>query len=219
MSESAEIIARLVESGASLRSIGDAIGRDSSLLSQVARGRKPGNNLRESLARLEAQVATLTKGGAKPSTAARSVTVAEPTRRPAKAGGLAKVRRATTKAGGWGQSTTMKRQAARNGARGMGHALNLAAGEGREVAVTVSFNRSVTVNNTSGGRRGRTGRGGVVEMRLGDADEVFDAVMIQHGGNFSEYVAAQAIDRGYLSGVADERDAVAHMTGVELRGW
>jgi hypothetical protein len=218
MATSQELVAALIERGLSQRAIGQAIGRDSSLISQVARGAKPGRNLAPALEALQAQVSGLTPQAAKAT--ARPGAVAKPARRTTKAGALAKVRRPTTVRARWGQSTTMKRQAVRHGAKGMGHALADAQADGRgSVAVTVSFGRSVTVNNTSGGRRGRTGRGGVIDMNLGDPAQVAAEVDARHGGNFSEYVAAQALERGYVSGVADERDAVAHMTAVELRGW
>lgn len=47
---SAELIAELLASGETYASIGRAIGRDKSLIRQVARGTKPGRNLTDALA-------------------------------------------------------------------------------------------------------------------------------------------------------------------------
>lgn len=218
MSDSQLIIRGLLAQGVSQRAIGQAIGRDSSLISQVARGAKPGHNLRDALAALETKIGQAADRGQAPAQAARTATVTAPARRTTKAGRPAGVRRATTKAGAWGQTTTLKRQAVRGGAKAMGHALADAQDAGRgQVAATVSFDKRVNVQNTSGGRRGKTGRGGVVDMNLGDPAQVAAEVNAQHGGNFAEYVAAQAVQRGYID--ADERQAVQHMVSVELRGW
>lgn len=221
VSESGEAIARLLAAGLSGQDIGRAIGRDRSLVSQVARGVKPGTNLRDALGALERQVGGLAGRDAKQ--AARRGAVPEPPRRqtgPPEARRPANVRKPTTRTGrAWGTSTA-KRQAVRAGAHGFGHPLADAADARRTVAVTVGTNAGLRINNTSGGKvRGAHVGAGAFDMQLGPADQVWAEVQAQHGGNFSAYVAAQALERGLISGVADEREAVQHFTSLELRSY
>lgn len=78
MPTATELIAQLKEKGLSYSQIGKALNRDPSLISQVARGKKPGSNLVTSLGQM--------LEGSKPD---------EPARRVAKSGEAAKVRQST----------------------------------------------------------------------------------------------------------------------------
>lgn len=221
MSESGAIIRRLLAAGLSGQDIGAAISRDRSLVSQVSRGVKPGANLEGALADLERRVSA----GERPAPAL----VPEPPRRTTRTGRLAHVRRPTTVRGrGWA-SATVKKQAARKGGAALGHTIQEAADAGRSLSATISYDRHVTVNNTSGGRRGSTGRGGTVEMNLGDAATVADAVD-GYNGNVAAYLHAEAAARGYISGpgvdgartgveAVEMASDVASITAIELRSW
>lgn len=212
---STDLIQQLTASGLNYADIGAALGRDRSLVRQVGIGAKPGNNMRAALESLQARLATVTHPDARKAVT-RSTSI-PPARRTTKAGTTARVRKSMTHKGRGYSTGTVKQQAARGKGGALPGLVADAAGQGRTVAVTVGFDKRVTVNGTSGGRRARTGAGGWVEMELGSAASVQAAANAQHGGNVSAYVAAQAIERGYVSGVADERDAVAHMTSLELR--
>ena len=72
---SAELIAQLIGQGYSYSTIGKGLGRDRSLIRQVAVGSKPGRNLTEALGQLT-----------------RGASTAEPPRRVASSGELARVR-------------------------------------------------------------------------------------------------------------------------------
>lgn len=205
MSASGDIIRRLLDSGMSGQAIGEAIGRDRSLVSQVGRGLKPGANLEAALRALEGR-----QGGA-------AGPVPAPPRRLRRSGRPANVRRPTTVRGRSYATSTIKRQAAAGGGRQLMHAIHDAADDGRQVAATVSFDKAVTVNNTSGGRRGRTGKGGSVEMRIDmPADELADTITYEYGGSVTAYLVAEAIARGYVSG-PPAADMAGHVTAVELR--
>lgn len=75
MSESSKIIAELQGKGYSFSKIGRLLGRDASLISQIAKGKKPGANLAEPLKQIQ-----------------RGESVKTPERRLAKSGEAAKVR-------------------------------------------------------------------------------------------------------------------------------
>lgn len=215
LSESGEIIRRLIASGLNMETIGQGISRNRSLVRQVSIGAKPGNNLRGALADLETRLA-----GVEPerrTSAARTAPVTAPPRRPTKAGAPARVRKPTTHGGRAWATSNVKQQAARHGARGLARPLARAADDGMQVAVTVSFTRRVTVSEYSKGRRGKAGPGGVLDFKLGDAGDVLDA--LGEGGNLAAYVAAEALAQGYVSGVGDAGAVVANMLSIELRSF
>lgn len=81
MSESRDLIRALQERGYSQRQIARAIGRNDSLISQIARGKKPGGNLTDSLREL----------ARRPGVSAAPV-AASPPRRTTRTGELARVR-------------------------------------------------------------------------------------------------------------------------------
>lgn len=211
VSESGEIIGRLVSSGLNMEQIGQAVGRNRSLVRQIMIGRKPGNNLRDALAQLEGALA----GQPAPAEVIRETRVAKPAPRTTKAGKTARVRRPTTIRGrGW-QTSTVRRQAARHGAHGMAHPIRDAAADGRDVAVTASFTKGVKVN-ADYGRRGRAGWGGTVEMNLGDAEQVQAEVDDMYGGDFAAYVLDQAAARGHIDNPEAARRG---LEAIELRAF
>lgn len=213
MSTSQELIHELVSRGMSQRAIGVALGRNSSLISQVARGRKPGANLRDSLAVLREQL-----GDGKPP--AKPPAVPAPTRRLTASGKPARVRRPTTitgKSGAWATST-VKRQAARHGAHGMIHPLQDAKRRGQTVAVTVGLASSIRINGTSGSatKHHAPGAAGSVTMELGAAEDVLDG-MQDFGGDFSAYVLDRLSEDGYVS--ADQDGLREGIVSIELRAY
>lgn len=213
MSESSEIVRRLVEAGANYESIGQAVGRNRSLIRQVGIGSKPGNNLRDALAALESRLAGVAPERA--NVAARSAAVAPPSRRQTSRGALAKVRRPTTVAGRSWTASTVKKAGVKGGARGLGHPIADAAEAGRQLAVTVSVDRSLAVQAYGKKGRGRAGRGGSVDFRLGDAEDVWEAVQAA-GGDVAAYVAGAMIEAGLVDS-ADQAFVRAHLVEIDLR--
>lgn len=215
VSESGAIIARLLAQGANYQTIGETLGRNRSLVRQVAIGAKPGHNLRDALAQLERAVSA----GAAPAST-RAAPVPEPARRTTHAGTLARVRKPTTIRGASWTASTVKRSAARNGARGLGHPLSDAAEDGRQVAATITFTSAVSVESYGSSGRGIAGPGGSLDIKLGDAAEVWGEVQSQYGGDVAAYLGAVAVERGYVSGNFGAGDAAmvaGAIESVELR--
>ena len=201
--------------------IGRMVGRDSSYIAQAAGPRanpdregfnyKPAHGLLGPLQEARDRLAASTTGAREEAARVRL----EPPRRTTRAGVEAKVRRPATIGGAGWTNTVLKRQASRSGAHGMAYPLH-DAGD-RQVAATVNVDKGLSVNNSSGGRKRRMGEGGHFTIALGTAEEVAAEVAHQHGGNFTAYVMAQALEAGYISGAADEREAAAHVNAIELR--
>ena len=196
-SESTELVRELVAGGLNYADIGRALGRDRSLVRQVGTGAKPGNNLREALAGLQARLQGVPAAQAKP--AARAATVPAPARRQTRGGRAARVRRPMRHEGASYSVGAAKQQGARHGAKGPEAVLRRAP-EGRQVAATVSFppHSGVAINGTSGGRSVAHGMAGSVDILLGDAGEVREA-MAESGMSLSEYVVSEAMRAGYVS--------------------
>lgn len=211
----AELVAELVARGASLRSIGDAIGRDSSLLSKVTRnaaaGKVTGSNLVGPLAALREQLHGVRAGDAP--AAARAAHVPQASRRRDRAGAVAGVRRPTTIGKpGWSIGK-VKQQATRNGARGLGRTIRQAADEGHDnAAVTVRFragagglhvtNQSPKKRKGKGGgttspdRHYRPGERGTIHAKLDTAE--LAAAVERTGGNVTAAVLSLLASGGYV---------------------
>lgn len=216
MSGSQDFVLALRGLGLTDSQIGRAIGRDSSLVFQIGAGRKPGRNLESALGGLHQAVTTTGE-----------LATVEPPRRLTRTGHQARVRRATTIRGRTWETASIKRQASRSGGRGLRAAFDDAVRRDDQLAVTISFDSGVTVTGTSGeGRRGgrgrrerdRTGRGGTVTFKL-DAADLLSRADVMFGGNLSDAIAAEALDAGYIAGVADAEQAVEHVTSIEVRAW
>lgn len=211
MSESGELVRELLGLGMSRRGIGQAIGRNDRLIGYVEKDVKPGENLRDSLRELRDRLT----GGVSKAEAVRDVP--EPSRRTVR-GRPTNVRKPATRKGTSWQTSTIKRQAVRSGGKGLMHSIGDAADDGRELAVTVSFDKGMNVLSGGSGKRGRPGRGGSVELKLGDAEDVFDRIESQYDGEPAAFLAAVLMQHGYVS-AETPGDVVGHMTAVEVRGW
>lgn len=211
MSASGDIVRELIAGGANYEQIGQALGRNRSLIRQVGIGSKPGHNLQASLEELRDRLAA---GGAPPSKAAPVST--PPARRTTSRGRAARVRTKTTYGGrGWG-SGAVKRQAVRSGARGLHKLIGQAAENGDDLAVTVTFDKGIRVQGYGKGKRTRQGAGGVLDFTV-DADAA--SAHVAAGGTFAEYVAGEAMRAGYVSGQAGPAGYVAHMLSLEARAY
>lgn len=211
-SESGEIIRRLVAGGLNQADIGRALGRDRSLISQVARGRKPGDNLRESLAQLESRLA----GAADVRAAAKAATVTPPAPRTTRSGALARVRKPVTIRGNNWTASTVKKTGVRGGARGLGHVLSDGADAGHQVAVTVSVDGQVAIEAYGNTGRGKAGLHGSADFLLGDAADVWASVQADHGGDVTAYVAQHMADAGLVSS-GDVGNLAAHIVEIDMR--
>lgn len=224
MPTSQELIAELRAMGVNNAAIGQALGRDRSLVSQVSRGAKPGNNLTASLAELRDRLATVRP--ADPKAAAREATVTPPARRTKAGGGTARVRRPTTQRAGHSTSSTVKRQGAQHGARGAGRALGEAIEAGASVAVTIQFSRAVTVSlpgydKNKRGAKSKEGPGGRLVVALNPDQLATVEDELAGGATPGAAIAAAVIGEGYVyatgGGQLTPAAAVAAMQSIELR--
>lgn len=214
MSESSEIIRRLVESGANYESIGQAVGRNRSLIRQVGIGSKPGNNLRDSLAALESRLAGVAPE--RVNRTAREAAVAPPARRTTTRGTLAGVRKPTTIRGRSWTASTVKKAGVKSGARGLGHTIADAAESGRQIAATVSVDGALAVEAYGSSRRGVQGVRGSADFKLGDGPEVWAAVRDDYAGDVTAYVAARMVEAGLVDS-SDEGYVREHLVEIDLR--
>lgn len=206
---SAVSIAALRAAGLTYADIGRAVGRDKSLIRQIETGRKPGENLRDALADVQTRLAAIPAKNARQ--AAREAAPVVVARRTSASGREARVRRPVTVSGRSWQTSVLRRQASLGGAGGMLSPLRRAAADDREIAVTVTFAADVYVDSGSG-KRTTPGRGGSVEMKLGQAEDVLDALDAS-GQTFADYIAQAAHEAGYI-GQAD-----AGIEQIEMRAW
>lgn len=212
VSESGEIVARLLAGGANYQTIGEALGVNRSLPRQWATGAKPGNNMRAALRALERRL-----GGEEPPPRGEPIPEARAVeRRTTRSGALARVRKPTTIRGRSWTASTVKRAGVKGGARGLGHPIADAAEDGRRLGATVSVDKQLSVQAYGTSRRGRAGAGGSVDLDLGDAAEVWDELQGRYGGDVTAYLADQLAGRGLLSGPGMD-NAAAHLTEIELR--
>lgn len=223
---SAELLAELVERGASLRAIGDAIGRDSSLLSQIRSGRKSGANLADALSKLRDDLAGVSRTDA--AAAARAASVPEPTRRRTGRGEVARVRRRTVYRADTGWATgSVKAQAAKSGARSMAPLVRDAARGGGNVVVALTVaphgKELYVVPQSPKARAKAQARGGMlrvtrptrVEMKLDP--ERFDQAIAASGGDVTAAAWLIALEDGYLTG--EDIDAGTNVDAVEVKTW
>jgi hypothetical protein len=193
VSESGALVQRLISQGLSYEDVGQAVGRNRSLIRQVGLGTKPGNNLREQLATLERRLSGLDAGQRKG--AARSAGLA-PARRTKAGGAVARTRRKTTVTAGTWSTATAKRSSVRNGARGTAKVIHDAADQSRNLGVTITFGKGVTVTSAYG-KRGKAG-GAVLDFELGDPDYVAARLENEFAGNVTALVVTMADERGFL---------------------
>jgi|GEM_PF-3777090 len=200
MSTSRELVEQLLQDGMSKAEIARAVGRDSSVISQITAGRKPYANLVPTLEALAAQ-----RQG-------QEVTVPRAPRRVAKSGQLAQVRRRT--AGGRTVRVHSK-SAIKGGAKSIANRLATAARQGLTTAWTVVYPPDVQVikspkygdkrsHHAGGGQENTADFGGVPATEM--HQYVTDA-----GGDVGQGVTAWLMAHDYLD--SDEYTPVS----IEMR--
>jgi hypothetical protein len=195
----------LLADGMTKADIARAVGRDSSVVSQITSGKKPYANLEPTLRAVREQ------------RTGREVPVPQAPRRTTKGGQAAMVRGKTNIAGG--RIVRVKRQAAASGARSILRRLRQAAAAGLRVAFTVVYPTSVPL--------GKSGH------RESPQSETEHTIEIGHGGKHQGPGEAQAwVDRAEAVGgnvataLSDyiqsqelgETDGVTPLA-IELRTW
>lgn len=192
----------LLADGMTKAEIARAVGRDSSVVSQITSGKKPYANLEPTLAALRDK------------RAGRDVAIPEAPRRTTKGGQAARVRGKTNLAGG--RTVRVKRQAVASGARSILRRLRQAAAAGMRVAFTVVYPTDVPLGK-SGHRSppesedehtielGSGGRGFDAQDWVDRAEQAGDDV----GEALSDYIQRQELG---------ETDGVTPL-GIELRTW
>lgn len=202
---SREVLAALLADGMSKAEVARAVGRDSSVMSQIERGAKPYANLEPTLRALQAQ-----RQG-------QAVAVPEAPRRTGKGGQVAKVRGKTNLAGG--RVVRVKRQAAASGARSILRRLRQAAAAGLKVAFTVVYPAHVPLGKSGHREPPQSETEHTIELGFGGAhqggghaQDIVDraeAAGDDVGAALSDYIAQN--DLGDTDGVTP--------IGIELRTW
>ncbi len=216
--EAAAFVQRLVDRGITQKTIGAAIGRNDSLISQIRRGTGKGGSLRDRLAELVARAESAGLGAeATPEQLAAGGQ--EPARRVRKTGTIARVRKAVSvRYKGGGSTSTVKAQAAQAGGNGLIYELRRAAGLNAEVAFDVTFReRHVRVIESSGKPRPeRKSKTGITVTMRADAQEALTAV--EAAGSVTRGVIRMMMARGLIS-YTDEDQAMADVLAIEMRVW
>jgi hypothetical protein len=192
--------------GMSKAEIARAVGRDSSVVSQIASGAKPYRNL---VGTLEAVRDNRVRG--------QERAVPEAPRRTTKGGERARVRGKTSLAGG--RVVRVKRQAAANGARSILRRLRQAAAAGLRIAFTVVYPTSVPLGKSGHRSPPESETEHTIELGFGGANQTAEAEQAQQwvdraeaaGGDvgraLSDYIAANELG---------DTDGVTPL-GIELR--
>ncbi|MFK0150420.1 hypothetical protein ACIQUZ_35615 [Streptomyces griseus] len=199
MSEAQALVLQLRAAGMSNRAIGRELGRNDRLIKYVADGDKPGANLVEGLRGLVAK-----RGGD------TSAVVAQPERRKTAAGAVAKVRRKTQWAGG--RTIKVKRQAVKAGAKAINGKLDQAAGAGKRVAFTVTFDRKAKLTKSDGTPLPPHGKEQTAEV--GNRGNGFPAAWVaaEAGGDITGWLVNHLIETNRLT-------APTEPIGLEMRVW
>jgi hypothetical protein len=202
---SQEVLAQLLADGMTKAEVARAVGRDSSVMTQIQRGSKPYANLEPTLTAIRDQ-----RQG-------RAVPIPQAPRRTNKAGAPAKVRGKTNLAGG--RVVRVKKQAAASGARSILARLRQAAAHGLKVAFTVIYPSSVPLGKSGHREPPQAETEHTIELGFGGAHqgdghaeqwvERAEAEGGDVGAALSEYIAVN--DLGDTDGVTP--------VGIELRTW
>lgn len=200
MDSSRDVILRLKAAGLSGEQIGQAIGRDRSLISQIARGIKPGRNLTDSLLELEATQIS----GISPKDAGQWIS--QPARRLRKDGLLAGIREKQTHAGRQWATTNLGKQAASNPAQRTTNRLHKQIREAdhddHEAAFTVTFAPGVDVIASSP-RNDIDCEQGICRLRV-RAREI--RTRMDQGSTLGDAVVDILNERGAIRGAAGQQD-------------
>lgn len=184
MSASQDIIVRLHAEGMSYKAIGELIGRNDSLVGQIARGLKPGNNLTASLEAVERN----RHGG--------NVAVPAPERRKNAKGQEAQVRRPTGK----GRTVVVRSPGTiKKGAKSVHNRLVRAAADGQMTAWTVVF----PVGTQVGKYPGKVGHHANAQLaNAADFGNIpaadMEALVLAHGGNVGAALVAHLVAENRL---------------------
>lgn len=198
---SRDLIIQLRGLGMSNAAIGREVGRNDSLIGQIARGKKPGGNLEASL---EALV-RVRQGEA--------VEVPAAERRKTAAGRVAKVRRKTQYA--QGRTARVRRQAVTSGSKAIMKVVDTAARVGGHVAFTVTFGRGAKLTKSDGTPIPSTGKEQQAEVGYGGAG--FPAATVQQlvanaGGDVAAALVQWMVDHNRLA-------APSAPLGIEVRSF
>jgi len=203
---SREVLAELVAGGMSKAEVARAVGRDSSVMSQIERGSKPYANLEPTLRALQRQ-----REGQ------QGVVVPVAPRRTNRAGQAAKVRGKTQFA--QGRVVRVKRQAVASGASAVLRRLRAAAAAGMKVAFTVVYPAYIEL--------GKSGHRDAPESEDEHTIEIGHGGAHQGAGHAQDWVNRAEAEGGdvgdALSKYIDENNLGdtegVSPVGIELRTW
>jgi hypothetical protein len=203
-------IQALLSAGLTKRDIGRAVGRNDSLIGQIARGAKPGRNLEAALGGLRERVGRLGKSDA----------LAAPEPLPEAPRRVQAVRQAVRHGGNRWSVAGVKAQATSTGAKALQGIIYDADATGRRLSLHLSVNPRLVIARSGGRRIKRAkGRREAQEVRAGDNGRGIDAGMLatlvdSHNGNVTEAIAEYLAVSGYVGAIS-----AADIYSVEVSSW
>lgn len=206
----AESIRAMKGSGASYRAIAAHLGVNDSLVGQIARGAKPGENLEARAAALRARMDAL---GSLPPVGQAGPLPEAPRR-------AQRVRQAIRRGGTRWSTATAKDQATRSGARQLESIITDARATGRRVSLNLQVDPRIQFAKSPGRRkRGGHGHRAAQEVRIGDAGRGLSATALEsyvqaHDGDVRAGIAAYLSEAGYAEHVP--ADAIQR---IEISTW
>lgn len=193
--------------GLSYKAIAVALGRNDSLIGQIARGAKPGANLEAAAGELRRRVE------------ANGWKMPAPAPLPSAPRRAQRVRQAVRHGGSRWATASTKDQATRSGAHALDAMVQDAAATGRRLALNLAVSPNLVVARSGGKRVKPKGRRQYQELRAGDGGRGIDAATLAalvdaHGGNVTEAIAEYLAVSGYVGSIA-----ASDIQRIEISSW
>ena len=211
MSLAQDLVRDMVAQGHSMAEIGRYLGRDSSMISQIASGKR-GENYGASMTGYLRELSTKFADAAT-TASTEPLEVVKPPRRLDAAGRVAGTRRKITHGGAHSGVSAVKKQATKNGAKSLGPQVGAAADEGRRGALTITCGPNAVIAKSSRKSVGDA-EDQDVDVDVPDLDELIELIM-EHEGNVTEAV----IDYLTNHDRAGEGLQPSDLLGIEFRSW
>lgn len=211
MSLARDLVLDMMSQGHSQAEIGRLLGRDSSMISQIASGKRGENYGSSMTGYLRELAGKLTE--AVDAAPGQPLEVIQPPRRLDSRGRTARTRSKITHGGPHSGVSAVKKQATRNGAKSLAPKIESAAGDGRRGAVTITCGPHAVIARSSRKPVGDADDQDV-DVDVPDLDELLDLIEA-HENNVTEAVVE------YLQNHerAGEGLTTDDILGIEFRSW
>jgi hypothetical protein len=206
-----DLVLDMMARGHSQAEIGRLIGRDSSMISQIASGKRGENYGASAAGYLRVLSDQLVDAAA--AAPGQPLEVVHPPRRLDSSGRVAHTRNKLTHGGAHSGVSTVKKQATSNGARSLAPQIDGANEDGRRGALTITCGPHANISKSGGSKKGNRGESDV-DVDVPDLDELLDLIAY-YDGNVTDAVVEllQNHDR------AGEGLTTDDILGLEFRSW